>query len=123
MTKLLVSVRSVDEARVALDAGVDVIDVKEPLAGALGAASCRVIEDVVRLVDGRCMTSVACGELLDSAGDILRQMHEGAMHSEPRRRQFVDYVKLGLAGCGSLAEWAAMWNRLFAPIRDRCSPV
>ena len=39
MTGLLVSVRSASEARVALAAGVDVIDVKEPNRGSLGAAS------------------------------------------------------------------------------------
>ncbi len=38
MTKLLVSVRSVDEAEMVLEAGVDLIDVKEPRSGSLGAA-------------------------------------------------------------------------------------
>ena len=36
--KLLVSVRSADEARAALAGGADLIDVKEPAHGPLGAA-------------------------------------------------------------------------------------
>lgn len=37
MTKLLISVNSVEEALIALDAGVDIIDLKNPNVGALGA--------------------------------------------------------------------------------------
>ena len=36
MTRLLVSVRSAEEAEIALAGGADVIDVKEPRRGALG---------------------------------------------------------------------------------------
>ena len=41
MAKLLVSVRSADEAEVALEGGADIIDVKEPLHGSLGWAGGR----------------------------------------------------------------------------------
>ena len=54
MTGLLVSVRDSSEAQAALKGGVDLIDIKEPRAGALGAASVgtwRKIADVV-VVDG-----------------------------------------------------------------------
>jgi uncharacterized protein (UPF0264 family) len=46
---LLASVRSLDEARIVLAAGVDVIDLKEPSAGALGAVSQDVARAVVTL--------------------------------------------------------------------------
>ncbi|MBY0228781.1 MAG: (5-formylfuran-3-yl)methyl phosphate synthase, partial [Gemmataceae bacterium] len=36
MPGLIVSVRSADEARIALENGADLIDVKEPSRGALG---------------------------------------------------------------------------------------
>ena len=55
MPKLLVSVRNAHEAGLALDAGVDLIDVKEPSRGALGAASPRHIHEILRLVNGRCL--------------------------------------------------------------------
>ena len=69
MTRLLVSVRSADEARTALAAGVDLIDVKEPARGSLGAASPGVVADVVGAVAGRVPVSAALGELFE-AGDF-----------------------------------------------------
>ena len=56
MPKLLVSVRSSHEAQMAIDVGVDVIDIKEPSAGALGAASPAVIHEIVRFVAHRRLT-------------------------------------------------------------------
>ena len=64
MTGLLVSVRSAAEARIALEAGADLIDVKEPRRGALGAADPAVWKDVCRAVAGRVPVSVALGELV-----------------------------------------------------------
>ncbi len=65
MTGLLISVRDADEARDAVEAGADLIDVKEPRAGPLGAAAPETISEIVRVVDGRCPISVALGELVD----------------------------------------------------------
>ncbi|MEX0712176.1 MAG: (5-formylfuran-3-yl)methyl phosphate synthase, partial [Pirellulales bacterium] len=48
MTKLLVSVRSLAEARLALAAGVDLIDLKEPARGSLGALDPAVARQIVR---------------------------------------------------------------------------
>lgn len=62
MPQLLVSVRSVEEARTALEAGADIIDVKEPNAGSLGAAPSQVIKDIVTAVAGRAPVSMALGE-------------------------------------------------------------
>ena len=65
MTRLLVSVRSLDEARVALEAGVDLIDLKEPARGPLGAVDLEVVEAVSQFVASRVPTSTALGELID----------------------------------------------------------
>lgn len=53
--RMLVSVRDVAEAREALRAGVDFIDLKEPSAGALGGLALPVIREVVAALraDGR----------------------------------------------------------------------
>src|SRR5262245_19700394 len=59
---LLVSVRSAAEALAALDGGADLIDVKEPSRGPLGAADRNVVEQVVLAVGGRVPVSVALGE-------------------------------------------------------------
>lgn len=97
MTKLLVSVRDATEARTAISAGADLIDVKEPHHGSLGAASMDAVADVAQVVVGRAPLSVACGELLE--------LHEQAGISFQQVNTRIDYAKLGLAGCGLLPDW------------------
>jgi uncharacterized protein (UPF0264 family) len=60
--RLLVSVRSPAEALAALEGGADLIDVKEPGRGPLGAADRNVMEEVVLAVGARAPVSVALGE-------------------------------------------------------------
>lgn len=82
--KLLVSVRSPDEARAALAGGADVIDVKEPARGPLGAADPDVILNVLGAVNGRVPVSAALGEWASWPG-----------HAIPAGLQ---YAKWGTAG-------------------------
>ena len=89
---LLVSIRSVEEAKAALDGGADLIDVKEPSRGPLGRADRRVIAAVVRLVAGRRPVSAALGE--------LREL------TEPDIVPGLSFVKCGLAGLGGSRRWA-----------------
>jgi (5-formylfuran-3-yl)methyl phosphate synthase len=98
MTRLLVSVRDAIEARIALDAGADLIDLKEPARGPLGAVDAAVAADCLRIVDGRVRVSLALGELLDFDAT------KGS--STPRGAAF---VKLGLAGCAECADWPGRW--------------
>ena len=63
---LLVSVRSVEEARAAVEGGCAVLDVKEPSRGPLGMADPQVIRDTVEC--GRAAgvtTSMALGEVVE----------------------------------------------------------
>ena len=60
--RLLVSVRSVDEVGAALAGGADVIDVKEPSRGALGAADPEVVRAVADQVPSFIPVSVALGD-------------------------------------------------------------
>ena len=62
---LLVSVRSVPEAQMALSAGVPWIDLKEPSAGALGAPDRQVAEQVALALHNHAKRSVALGELIN----------------------------------------------------------
>lgn len=89
MTKLLISVRSVAEAMIALEAGADLIDLKEPDAGALGAVAAEVAVDTVRALAGRRLTSATVGDLparVDVLGDAVMRVS----------RSGVDFVKIGL---------------------------
>ena len=99
--KLLVSVVSADEARAALAGGADIIDVKDPREGALGAPSPRTLAEVVAAVDGAAPVSVALGDLPDLP-------HTAALAACGAAACGVDYVKLGLRGVRGLDRAVAL---------------
>lgn len=90
---LLVSVRDASEARDALAGGAGVIDVKEPDAGPLGAASTSVIASVVGVVAGAAPITVATGEI-------------GGAFPVERLPPGVAVAKVGVAGAGA-RDWRA----------------
>jgi uncharacterized protein (UPF0264 family) len=63
MTQMLVSVSNVQEALIALEAGADIIDLKNPAKGALGALPLTVIQEIVAAIDGRKPVSATIGDL------------------------------------------------------------
>lgn len=60
--KLLISVRSPEEARIAIDSGADIVDVKEPSRGSLGKSDSRTQEQIAQIVANRAPLSLALGE-------------------------------------------------------------
>ncbi|MBX3442035.1 MAG: hypothetical protein KF774_06490 [Planctomyces sp.] len=101
---LLVSVRDPLEAAKAAAGGADIIDLKEPLRGALGRADVQAIDDVAGLLaspEHRRPVSVALGELRDA-----RRMRPWRMPGN------VDFCKLGLAGLRDRADWRDEWSEL-----------
>ncbi len=70
MTRMLGSVRNVAEASMLLHAGVDIIDIKEPAEGALGAVPLAVTSDIVRSLQGHCISSATIGDLPMQANTI-----------------------------------------------------
>ena len=111
MTRLLVSVRNATEAEVACAAGADLIDIKEPARGPLGAADAAVIEAVVAKLRGRLPVSVALGELTEDAG----------LANDLAGR--VQYAKFGLAGCHDLAAWLPRWRSAIRRLPRGVVPV
>jgi uncharacterized protein (UPF0264 family) len=109
MPKLLVSVRNVQEADLALAAGVDLVDVKEPARGPLGVASPETIHEILRKIDRRARTSVAFGELLEWSPDSRLAGPQGGMN--PETAHGPDYVKVGLSGCRLIPNWPEKWRR------------
>jgi len=57
MTRMLASVTGVEEAEIALSGGVDIVDLKDPAAGALGAVATDAVRRTVAFVAGRAETS------------------------------------------------------------------
>lgn len=101
MTRLLISVRDADEAIIAREANVGIVDVKEPRLGSLGAASPNTVEQVLASVDRKVPVSVACGELTEWI-DLPDQ-------SGAPLPLGVQYAKIGLAGCRTIADWRERW--------------
>jgi (5-formylfuran-3-yl)methyl phosphate synthase len=62
MTQLLVSVKNVSEALLALDAGVDIIDLKDPNIGALGALDLKETKLIVQAINRHALVSATVGE-------------------------------------------------------------
>ncbi len=106
MTWMLASVTDAREAAVALAAGVDLIDLKDPARGALGALDHRVLRAIVAQVDGKVPVSATIGDLPMRPSSVEQAAMETAATG-------VDFVKLGLfkggdsLGCiGALADLA-----------------
>lgn len=88
---LLVSVRDADEARAALDGGANIIDVKDPAAGSLGAAAAATVAAIAAAVEGRVPWTAAAGELRDEVAD------------PGRTRRWLDAIRGHLAAAGVAA--------------------
>lgn len=89
MTKLLASVRSVGEAQEALLGGADIIDLKEPRAGALGRLPDDMIAGILAAIGGRRPTSATIGDMEMAPGPVLAAVRRMAGTG-------VDIVKLGV---------------------------
>jgi len=88
VTKLLVSVTNVEEAIWALDAGVDIVDLKNPALGALGALPLDTVREIVRVIDGRKTVSATIGDLDMQPALLIAHVKEMAATG-------VDIVKVG----------------------------
>ena len=99
--KLLVSVRDVREAEIALEGGADWIDLKEPLEGALGAVEANVARQVAERIAQRKPLSAALGELIDWPTSNAQKLLE---------IEGIGVVKLGLAGCAAMQDWQGRWQ-------------
>jgi uncharacterized protein (UPF0264 family) len=99
---LLVSVRNAAEAVEALAGGANIIDVKEPLNGPLGAADWLSIAAVLDIVDGQTPVSAALGELCQWSTtaplSIAKRLH---------------YVKFGLGGAADF-NWSTKFSDVIA---------
>ena len=89
--KLLVSVISGEEVTPAIEGGADIVDIKNPMEGSLGAPYPWVIEEVLNEVGSRRETSCAIGDLPNIPGTVSLAAAGAAKYSP-------DYIKLGLYG-------------------------
>lgn len=115
--KVLVSVRSVDEALAAADAGADLIDLKEPGRGALGDLPPETIAAIVTALRAR-------GEappISATIGDVpLTELATIVERVEATAAAGVDIVKVGIApddpAAASVLSWLAGCGRVIVPV-------
>ena len=88
MTGMLASVNSVDEALLVLSAEVDIIDLKQPALGALGALDLDDIKQIVAVIAGRRPVSATIGDLPMQPEIVFNAVQLMAETG-------VDYIKIG----------------------------
>lgn len=113
-TRLLVSVMNAAEASEAVENGADLIDVKDPRHGSLGASNPFIWNQVRKAVDGRVPLSAAHGELREN------NVEELARYSD-----HLSFAKVGLKGCTNppTYDWPVKWHDWRSQLTGRAKPV
>jgi uncharacterized protein (UPF0264 family) len=88
MTRMLASVVDSRELDSAIAAGVDIIDLKNPHAGALGALPMESIRSLTARCAGRCPVSATVGDLPADPKQLVQAIQQTGESG-------VDYVKVG----------------------------
>jgi len=88
MTGMLASVNSVAEALLVLSEGVDIIDLKQPASGALGALDTGTVKQIVTEIARRCPVSATIGDLPMQPEPVFNAVKAMAQSG-------VDYIKIG----------------------------
>ena len=104
MTGMLASVNSLEEALLVLSANVDIIDLKQPALGALGALDLAAVKHIVTGIAGRCPISATIGDLPmqpDTVFNAVTSMAETG----------VNYIKIGFFPGGN---WPGTVHKLSA---------
>lgn len=87
MVQLLASVTDAAEAELCALAGIDIVDAKDPAAGAVGALPDATVHAIVAAVGGRCPVSATIGDLPPEPDAVCPAV-------EGRARTGVDLVKI-----------------------------
>jgi len=102
MTGILASVNSLEEAVIALESKVDIIDLKQPKRGALGALDTETISQIVAHINHKCPISATIGDLPMQAEEIMDAVIKTANTQ-------VNFIKIGFFPGNA---WEATVNKL-----------
>jgi (5-formylfuran-3-yl)methyl phosphate synthase len=89
--RLMISVISINEAQEALQGGAEILDIKNPAEGSLGAQSPGLIREISRLFSAEAEISAAIGDLPNLPGTAALAALGAATCG-------ADYIKVGLHG-------------------------
>lgn len=121
MTRMLASVTGVEEGEIVLAGGVDIVDLKDAKAGALGAVSIDVLRRTISSIAGRKAVSAVCGDL-PMEPEIIRAKAEEVAATG------VTYLKIGFfpspeaAACAKALSTVAGKTKLIAVLFADLSP-
>ena len=118
-TGLLVSARNATEASIAFQAGVDIVDIKEPSHGALGLPDLETLQTILQQIpDGVCV-SLAMGELAELSRGSTQKLFELL-----KRHGRIQFFKMGLSRWRDRpSEWKSWWRWAIERLPDGASPV
>lgn len=114
--KLLVSVVNKTEAIGSIKGGADILDVKNPKEGSLGANFPHVIRQVKEVVPENLELSATIGDLPNLPGTASLAALGAAVSG-------VDYVKVGLFGVKTSAEATTLMTEVVRAVKDHNSSL
>lgn len=109
--RLLVSPMNMEEAQAALAGGADILDVKNPKEGSLGANFPWVIRSVAELAAGRVPVSATIGDLQFKPGTASLAALGAASSG-------ADYIKAGLLGVKTQEQAEEMLNAIVRAVKE-----
>ncbi|MDM7934597.1 MAG: (5-formylfuran-3-yl)methyl phosphate synthase [Methanothrix sp.] len=109
--RLLVSPMNIDEARAALDGGADILDVKNPKEGSLGANFPWEIRAVADLARGRVPVSATIGDLDFKPGTASLAALGAAVSG-------AEYIKAGLLGARTEGQAEEMLRGIVRAVKE-----
>ena len=109
--RLLVSPMNIEEAQAALAGGADILDVKNPKEGSLGANFPWAIRGVAELANGRVPVSATIGDLDFKPGTASLAALGAAVSG-------ADYIKVGLLGVKTAAQADEMLAGIVKAVKD-----
>jgi len=112
MVKILVSPMNVREAEKSIVGGADIIDVKNPLEGSLGANFPWVIKEISLLV------KEAGKEISATLGDMDFKPGTASLAALGAAYSGADYIKVGLYGIRNVIQVKDMLNPVTKSVRD-----
>ncbi|CAN4272858.1 (5-formylfuran-3-yl)methyl phosphate synthase [Methylophilaceae bacterium] len=116
MTQLLISVKNIEETLIALNAGVDIIDLKDPENGALGALdlalSAQIVAKILHYNQFNMMRSLNFSPILTSATVGEQHVDLNALMKSILQRvaMNVDIIKVAVSNLEALPNWQVKFN-------------
>jgi len=116
MTQLLISVKNIEETLIALNAGVDIIDLKDPENGALGALdlalSAQIVAKILYYNQFNMMRSLNFSPILTSATVGEQHVDLNALMKSILQRvaMNVDIIKVAVSNLEALPNWQVKFN-------------